>query len=413
MQQLYAYSIAEEDEAKGIALLEGALKYADNDKHRIDIYVYYQCAGELSYAYWCAGKQEKAVEVLSRCVSFVLSDLQGGTSKFAKSYLCICDCLIFKYEFDLKNKPLPKDQAVPYRGMFTEKTLTELDDLYNEDRIYTTSFQMSSICRQLDLKELSTEWAYKTVAACQSKKEIREMHYLLFLLLPSFIAQNDIETIKYVIAHSYKAKLLSYQKNLQLNKSNADLEFMILQVIPLLMNSLTMLLRGDNSGVELIKQVLGDYEPISDPEMIELVKAAFNRTSYNRDYIAEVNQLDRTRFYAVYLCAYLMTAFYSDAYYAFSLLVGCIPHLEKQLGQILDHDAIEIVNRFLADFWKARILQTPSDFVNYQRLRDRGLNLIDEYEGKDNQGNHTMFIVSHHLKIEPNLNLEQEKWLEE
>ena len=411
-RQLYAYVMAEEDEMVGISLLEDALKYVDNDNHRVDVYEYYQCAGELSYAYWCAGKQNRAIEVLSPCISFVLSDLNGETSKFAKSYLCICNCLTFKYEFDINNKLLPPQQAVPYRGMFTENDLTAFDDLYSEDRLYTTCYQMCSICRGLGLNTLAIEWAYKTVDACRNRRDVQETHYLIFLLLPLFIVENDLETIRYVISHSCKARLLSYQNHPQLNQSNADFEFVEFQVAPLLMASLAMKLRGNEEGLNLVKEVINEYIPVNDPDEIQLVKSIFDRASYDESFISEINKLDQTKYYVVYVCAYLITALYSDAYYAFSLLIAVLPSLEKQFEQILGIGSKLIINRFVVDFWKARILQAPNEFTNYERLINKGIPLIEQYEGKNNQGNRTMFIVQYHIKGDLTLKPEQEAWLD-
>ena len=68
---------------------------------------------------------------------------------------------------------------------------------------------------------------------------------------------------------------------------------------------------------------------------------------------------------------------------------------------------------FIASFWRARIMTSPEDFVNYEFLASKGMKVIDEYEGKDNQANHTMFVVRHHLPYKVNLNVEQENWLDE
>ena len=413
MQQLYAYVIAEEDEAAGITMLAEALNYVDNEKHRVDIYEYYQCAGELSYAYWCAGKREKAVEYLSSCVSFVLSDLKDGSSKYAKSYLCLCDCLAFQYDFDLDNKPLPQNQAKPYRGMFTENGLTDFDDLYSEERIYTTSYMMCNICSKLGHAELATNWAYKTVDACKNSTELHETHFLIFLLLPLFIADNDIETIRYVITHSCKARSLSYQKHPELNKNNnADFEFIEFLIAPVLMAALTLKLRGEDTGIELIKNVLNEYTPVTDKELVEKTREIFARETYDRAFISEINKLDSNRFYVVYVCAYLLAAFSADAFYAFTLLIGLLPSLEKQFVQVLGERSKSIINHFVADFWKAKIFQKPDEFNNYQHLYEKGLPIINRCEGKQNQANHTMFVVQYHLKGQFNLNPEQEAWLE-
>ena len=110
------------------------------------------------------------------------------------------------------------------------------------------------------------------------------------------------------------------------------------------MASLGQNLRGDDSGLNLIKQIFDDYHPVNDSEKFELVKSVFKRPSYDKDFIAEINKLDMNDNYAVYICAYLMTAYQSEADYAFSLLIALLPKLEEQLIQILGEDVIPIVN---------------------------------------------------------------------
>ena len=116
--------------------------------------------------------------------------------------------------------------------------------------------------------------------------------------------------------------------------------------------------------------------------------------------------------YAIYICAYLMTAYQSEADYAFSLLIALLPMLEGQLIQILGEEVTPIVNHFVTDFWKAKILTAPNEFNNYKFLREKGLPLIEEYEGKANQANHTMLIVSNHVNKLTKLNVSQEDWID-
>lgn len=412
VKQMIAYVLAETNINAAVKELEEALQYVSNVKHRIDIYEYYQCIGELSYAYWCAGNRQEAVEKLSECVRFVTNDLQDGKEKFAKSFICLLGCLIIKYQCDLDNKPMPKDQAIPHHGMFTENDLSSFDNLYSEERIYTSSYQMCKLCKMVGLRNLAREWAHRTLDACKKRGEVREIHYLLFLLLPYFIEDNDKDAILFIINRTCEAQRISYENHPELHKENADFEFVEFSIVPLLMMSLSQNLRGDDSGLKLIKKVLDNYHPVNNPEKFELVKSVFDRPSYDKDYIAEINKLDINDSYVVYICAYLMTAYQSEADYAFSLLIALLPMLEKQLIQILDEDIKPIINHFVADFWKAKILTAPNEFKDYKFLREKGLLLIGEYEGKINQANHTMLIVSNHINKLIKLNDLQEDWMD-
>lgn len=85
---------------------------------------------------------------------------------------------------------------------------------------------------------------------------------------------------------------------------------------------------------------------------------------------------------------------------------------EKQLIQILGEEIKPIINHFVTDFWKAKILTAPNEFKDYKFLREKGLPLIEKYQGKINQANHTMFIVSNHINKLIKLNDLQEDWMD-
>ena len=155
IKQIFAYVVAEKNPEQSVLLLNEALEYANNENHRVNIIEYYQCKGELSYAYWCIGERAKSVDLLSECVDFVLP-LAAAEKEFAKTYLCLCNCLITKYCMDIQGKSLPANQASPMRGMFTENNLMFLDDLYSVDRLYVTCYQMSDLCERL----LNNDLAY-------------------------------------------------------------------------------------------------------------------------------------------------------------------------------------------------------------------------------------------------------------
>ena len=107
-----------------------------------------------------------------------------------------------------------------------------------------------------------------------------------------------------------------------------------------------------------------------------------------------------------------MTAFYSDANYAFSLMINLLPSLQQRLEQIVGHRVNAVINKFVSTFWKVKILRCPNEFVDYTFLKNKGLKSIDKYNGKTNQANHTMLIIRDHLSEVINLNSLQEKWLD-
>ena len=93
--------------------------------------------------------------------------------------------------------------------------------------------------------------------------------------------------------------------------------------------------------------------------------------------------------------------------------MAVIVRLESDLVKVIGGEVKAVINDFIASFWRARIMISPEDFVNYEFLASKGMKVIDEYEGKDNQANHTMLVVRHHLPYNVNLNVEQENWLDE
>ena len=272
VKELFAHVVAENNPQQSIVLLNEALEYSHDVNHRIDLLEYYQCKGELSYAYWCTDDKAKAVELLSDCVKFVLP-LAENEKDFSKTYLCLCNCLINKYLSELQGKVLPEGQAEPFRGMFTESNLTWLDDLYTVDRLYVSCYQMSDMCNELQLKSLEYEWARLAVETCKKGGEVVETHYLLFLLLPLFLIDEDMENVEFIINYSLKAKKLTHKNHSELLKKNADLEFVEFQIIPLLMEALILELRGIHVGLELVRKIVKNYSREIDFETVKLVQS--------------------------------------------------------------------------------------------------------------------------------------------
>jgi hypothetical protein len=408
-REIWSYIIAKSDPKSSITIIEDALEYASNENRRLNIFTYYQCKGELSFVYWCAGEYSRALEILSECVDFVLP-LAEAEKNFAKTYLCLCNCLITKYCFDIQCKPLPLDQASPKHGMFTENNLTGLDDLYTPERLYVTCYQMFDLCDKLNNKTLAYKWAKNTVNNSKRKEPIGS-HYLLFTLLPMFSIEEDFDDIEFIIRCSDLSRRLIYQIEPQRLHPGNDLAFIEYQIIPLLMLSLVLDIRGSKKGIELVISIIRDYVATSDIDAITIIKAIFERDTFDRQLITEINTLDVQKHFGAYLCAYILTAHYSDNDYAFDLLISIMPELQKHLVQIYGTKINIIISHFISTFWKARIINTPKEFSEYDRLKEKGLMLIDEYEGKINQSNKTMMIISNHLKLQHKLNSIQNDWL--
>ena len=410
IKELYSYVIAKRDQEQSVILLEDALEYADNENHRVDIFEYYQCKGELSYAYWCIGHRVKAIELLSDCVDFVLPLAEEGKD-FAKTYLCLCNCLLTKYSLDVQCKPIPSDQAIPKRGMFTESNLMGLDDLFTIDRLYVTCYQLSELCEKMQMNMWAYRWAKTAIDDCRKRGDVKESHSLLFLLMPLLNIDDDIDDVAFILKQSDKARRLGFQLHPELKKENYDMEYIEFQVIPLLMLALTVKIRGSEAGMVHVKSIIKEYVAVSENETIKRIKDVFEQTTYDKTHIEEINKLNVQECYNVYLCAYIMTAFYSDNDYAFDLLISIMPELQKQLMQIYGFRIMRVINVFISTFWKARIIAESKGFNDYNRIKDKGLNLIDEYEGKFNQANKTMMVVYHHLKMTHSINRVQEDWL--
>ena len=118
------------------------------------------------------------------------------------------------------------------------------------------------------------------------------------------------------------------------------------------------------------------------------------------------------KYYPVYLCAYLITSLYVNSYHAFKLIMAVIVRLESDLVKVAGKDVKGVINEFIASFWRARILTAPEQFSNYSFLASKGMKIINDYSGRENQANHTMFVVRNHLPYEVNLNDLQEEWLD-
>ena len=75
-------------------------------------------------------------------------------------------------------------------------------------------------------------------------------------------------------------------------------------------------------------------------------------------------------------------------------------------------DAKYLINDFISSFWRARILTSPEQFVNYELLSNKGMKKIEEYTKQQNGANRIMLVISNHLPKEVNLVRQQEDWLD-
>ena len=401
----------EADVREGIKQLKKVIDYVQQPGHSTTIYEYYQCLGELSLMYWDGGDRIRSLEVVSECVKYVTSE-EGLKSPFAKTYLCLCDCLLVNYLDELQVRELPEGQMKSYRGMFTEQDAQYLDSIYSEDRIFTSSYLMYQICGALNMEKLKTEWAYKVLDAIKSRGENKEIHFIATLLVPVFLKEQDFDAVAQIAQISSVSQAMTFETHPEMKRESADSEFIEYVMTPVLFLALRMAITGDRSGLEKIRDILHSYQPVINDEVVKEVIAVLERGEYDRAFIDEVQKLDVNKFYPVYIFAYLITTLNVDSCQAFKYIMAVIVRLESDLVKVIGSEVKTVINEFVASFWRSHILTKPEDFVNYAFLASKGMKLIDDYNGKDNQANHTMFVIRHHLPYEVNLNTLQEEWLD-
>lgn len=409
--QIKAYVKSETDVNEGIVQLNGVIDYVQKPGHSSTIYEYYQSLGELSLMYWDLGDRVRSIEVVSECVKYVTSD-EGLKSPFAKTYLCLCDCLLVNYLDELGVREIPEGQSKSYRGMFTEQDAQSLDTLYSEDRIFMSCYLMYQISGALKIEKLKKEWAYKVLEAIKSRGENKEIHFIATLLVPVFLKEQDFDAVAQIAEISSVSQALEYETHPEMKRVSADSEFIEYVMTPVLFLALRMAITGDKSGLEKTREILRSYHPVIHDEVVKEVIAVLERGEYDKAYIDEINKLDVNKYYPVYIFSYLITTLSVNSYQAFNYIMAVIVRLESDLVKVVGGQVKAVINEFIASFWRYRILTKPEEFVNYTFLVGKGMKLIDEYEGKDNQANHTMLVVRHHLPYEVNLNALQEEWLD-
>lgn len=411
MLQVESYILCETDLNAGIERMKDAISYVQQAGHSSTPYEYYQCVGELSYMYWEAGSRVLATELVSECVKYVTGEI-GIKSPFAKTYLCLCDCLLVAYLNELKVREISEEQARPYRGMFTERDAHSLDCIYSKDRVFTSSYLMYQIADALKIEKLRTEWAYKVLDDIKNSGENKGIYFIATLLLPVFLKEQDFDAVARIAEISSVSQTKNFETHPEFKRGSADSEFIEFVITPALLLALRMSITGDSYGMKKINEILCSYKPVINDDVVKKVIAVFERGTYDEAYIEEVNILDVNKYYPVYICAYLITTLFVNSYQAFKLIMAVIVRLENDLVKVMGGEVKSIINEFISSLWRYRILTKPEEFVNYELLSSKGMKLIDKYDGMDNQANHTMLIVRHHLPGDVRLNEEQEKWLD-
>ena len=247
----------------------------------------------------------------------------------------------------------------------------------------------------------------------KARGESKEVHFIATLLTPVFLKESDFDAIAYVSDVSSKAKALAFENHTEMKRESTDSEYVEYLIVPALFVALRMAITGDRSGIGRIYDMLKSYIPIVTDEVLKQVIAVFERENYDRQYIDEIQKLDVNKYYPVYICSYLLTTLSVNAFEAFKLIMAIIVRLEDDLVKVIGSEVKELINDFVSSFWRARILTEPEEFKDYKLLADKGIRIIEEYNGKSNQANHTMYVVRYHLPQEVRLNDLQEKWLEE
>lgn len=296
--------------------------------------------------------------------------------------------------------------------MFTEQDAQVLDSLYSEDRIFTSSYLMYQISGALKIDKLKTEWAYKVLDSIKSRGENKEIHFIAMLLVPVFLKEQDFDSVAQIAVISSVSQAIAFETHPEMKRESADSEFIEYVMTPVLFLALRMAITGDRSGLEKIGEILRGYQPVISDEVVKEVIAVLDRGEYDKVYIDEVQRMDVNKFYPVYIFAYLITMLSVDSYQAFKLMMAVIVRLESDLLKVIGIEVKAVINEFVSSFWKAKIMTKPEEFVNYTFLASKGMKIIDEYEGKENQANHTMFVVRHHLPQDVSLNAQQEEWLD-
>ena len=116
-------------------------------------------------------------------------------------------------------------------------------------------------------------------------------------------------------------------------------------------------------------------------------------------------------FYILFIIVFAMIK-KVNAFDAFKLIMAVIVNLEKDLVNLFGQDIKYLINDFISSFWRARILTSPEQFVNYELLSNKGMKKIEEYTKQQNGANRIMFVISNHLPKEVNLVRQQEDWLD-
>lgn len=412
------------DVKKSLYYAQLAYDYSIQNEQQFEIISQSLVAGEYTVALWINGQKEQSIEILDIGFRKLLSVISDD-EKY--KVLLIKYGILIRY-IALNNKEEDNKYANPHIGMFFSNINPDkLVEIYDPIRDFFNSHFMFDIHKISKNYEKTKYWALYSYRMGQSIAKnpytMLMLHFIPYLIIEKRyedvinILYKDNEEIERV--KKGESQYLDIMRRLQPERDfsnekipnrniTTDEEVLNIYIIPMLIDALSYYQENEDNKYlyEIVKILKRHLDYCTDrsviEECIEIIDT-FIKQGGVIDYTAYTQNKSNT----LQCVIYLLSSVSLDVKHSFELQMKLIVYIDE-LFKLYEDEKDFFLYPFFRNFWLRCISNCPSEFEGYQHLQNKGIQVIDNGNGK--KLNRLFKVLSNHISI--NLNSSQEDWLD-
>lgn len=414
------------DVKKSLYYTQLAYDYSIQDEKQFEIISQSLVAGEYAVALWINDQKEQSIEILDIGFRKLLSVISDD-EKY-KVLIIKYGILIRYIALNDKKDEYEYEYVVPHIGMFfLNPNPDRLIEVYDPIRDFFNSHFMFDIHKISKNHEKTKYWAIYSYKMGQS---ITKNPYTILMLyfIPYLIEEKLYEDVINILYRDNEeiervkkgeSQYLDIMRRLQPERDfsnekipnrniTTDEEVLNIYIIPMLIDALSYYQENEDNKclyeiVKILKRHL-DYciDRSVIGECVEIIDVFIKQEG-----VIDYTVYQKNKSNTLQCIVYLLGSVSLDVKHSFELQMKSIVYIDE-LFKLYENEKEFLLYPFFRNFWLRRISNCPSEFEGYQHLQNKGIQVIDNGNGK--KLNRLFKVLSNHISI--NLNSSQEDWLE-